>query len=248
MNDETDKTLLIPTLEELESAILESKDRAILLVKQCKMDLLSYDDSCLVEDTTQLITDVIRHGQENEEIDVRKGEEEETTDSIDVTNIAHIKEDIAVIKLKKISNSPFPTYIHSTEKGTVSSHSYLTVVNSRKSKKTPFVEYNRAYIRKTTALYLLQENIQISNDCLPRFWSDQPLHLFSGTDLGREKNSSLVQMGELCLFRQVDKEKALLGRVIQFSYLKGNKKQREFSGTFVDMSNNSYKNIGVYAN
>ena len=168
MNDETDKTLLIPTLKELQSAIRESKDRAILLAKQCKMDLLSYDDGCIVKDTTQLM-DAIRLDQENEEIDVHEGEEEETTDSIDVTNIAHIKEDIAMIKLKKKSNSSFPTYIHSTEKGTVSSHSYLTVVDSRKSKKTPFVEYNGAYIRKTTALYLLQENFQISNDRLFAF-------------------------------------------------------------------------------
>ena len=55
-------------------------------------------------------------------------------------------------------------------------------------------------------------------------------------------------MGDLCLFHRVDSEKVLLGRVIQFSYLERSKKQREYSGTFVDMSIDSYKNIGVFAN
>jgi hypothetical protein len=36
--------------------------------------------------------------------------------------------------------------------------------------------------------------------------------------------------------------------VVQFSYLTGTKKEREFSGSYVDMSNESYKGIGVYAN
>ena len=36
--------------------------------------------------------------------------------------------------------------------------------------------------------------------------------------------------------------------MIQFSYLEGNKRQREYSGTFVDTSKESYKLIGVFAN
>ena len=152
-----------------------------------------------------------------------------------------------MIQLKKKSNTSLPTYIQSAEKGSIHSHSYSTVVDSRKSKKTPFVEYNGAYIRKTTALYLLQENYQVSNDRLLRVRSSQPSHLFSASDL-ENNSSSFVRMGDLCLFHRVDSEKVLLGRVIQFSYLEGSKKQREYSGTFVDMSIDSYKNIGVFTN
>ena len=43
-------------------------------------------------------------------------------------------------------------------------------------------------------------------------------------------------------------EKCLLGRIIQFSYLTGAKKERQYSSNFVDLSKESYKSIGVYAN
>ena len=109
------------------------------------------------------------------------------------------------------------------------------------------MRYKGAYIRKSTALYLLQENLQISNDRLWRVRKTQPAHLFSSSSelCG---SSSCVKIGDLCLFRQLESEKVLLGRVIQFSYLEGNKKEREFSGCFVDMSIESFKGIGVYAN
>ena len=60
--------------------------------------------------------------------------------------------------------------------------------------------------------------------------------------------SSNVRIGDLCVFRRVDCEKVLLGRVIQFSYLGDTKKQRGYSSTYVDMWKNSYKEIGVFAN
>ena len=49
-------------------------------------------------------------------------------------------------------------------------------------------------------------------------------------------------------FKRVDSDKILAGRMIQISYLEGNKRQREYSGTFVDTSKESYKLIGVFAN
>ena len=197
-----------------------------------------------MKDTTHLVEDAIHHDQEDEDTNIRGDDEEQPVAESD---IAQLREDIAVIQLKKKSNTSLPTYIQSAEKRSIHSHSYSTVVDSRKSKKTPFLEYNGAYIRKTTALYLLQENYQVSNDRLLRVRSSQPSHLFSASDL-ENNSSSFVRMGDLCLFHRVDSEKVLLGRVIQFSYLEGSKKQREYSGTFVDMSIDSYKNIGVFAN
>ena len=110
------------------------------------------------------------------------------------------------------------------------------------------MQFKGAYIRKTTALYILQENSQLSNDRLLRVRSSQPSHLFSTTDSSLSQTSSIIHIGDLCLFRQIDNERVLLGRVVQFSYLTGTKKEREFSGSYVDMSNESYKGIGVYAN
>ena len=46
----------------------------------------------------------------------------------------------------------------------------------------------------------------------------------------------------------MDWNKCLIGRVAQFSYLTGNKRQIQFSNTFVDLSKDSVKNIGVFAN
>ena len=96
--------------------------------------------------------------------------------------------------------------------------------------------------RKTTSLYL-QENFQISNVRLLRLRCAQPSHLFSSSDFVKTSSSN-VRMGDLCLLRRVDSEKVFLGRVIQFSYPQGTKKQ----STYVDMSIDSYKNIGVFAN
>ena len=109
--------------------------------------------------------------------------------------------------------------------------------------------YKGAFIRKSTALYLLQENCKLSNDRLLRVWSNQPTHLSSSEDDTQQiSDKRFVRIGDLCIFRQQDSNKLLLGRVIQFSYLLGNKKERAFSSSYVDMTKTSYKDIGVFAN
>ena len=164
LNQETEKTFLIPTMAELESAVRKAKTKAISLASECKMDLPSYDNECLIREPTHTVKDAIANDLENEDVHFPESQEEETPDEMDATHVAQITEDLAIIKLKKKSNCSFPTYVQSTEKGTILSHSYSSVVDSNKYKKTPFIEYNGAFIRKTTALYLLQENFQISND------------------------------------------------------------------------------------
>ena len=52
----------------------------------------------------------------------------------------------------------------------------------------------------------------------------------------------------LCFSRVDCKEKCLTGRIVQFSYMKGSKKERQYSSVFVDLTKESYKNIGVFAN
>lgn len=111
------------------------------------------------------------------------------------------------------------------------------------------VDYNGTYIRKTTALYLLQENFKVSSDRLLRVRADQPTHIFSGLDLDKCGRVNCVQAGDLCVFNRVDCQgKCLVGRIIQFSYMEGNKKERQYSSNYVDLSKKSYKNVGVLAN
>jgi len=46
----------------------------------------------------------------------------------------------------------------------------------------------------------------------------------------------------------VDCNKCLICRVVQFTYLTGNKRQRQFSNNFVDFSKDSVNNIGIFVN
>ena len=255
LNEETEETFLIPTMEELESTIRKAKDVAKALAKECKMDLSCYDDEYLMRGTTRVIKDAIANDLENEDVLLSESQQEESSDEMAALNIAHIREDLAVIKLKKKPNSSFPIYTESTDKGSKTKHSYTSVVQTKKYRKTPFVEYNGAFIRKVTALYLLQENFQVSNDRLLRVRSCQQSHIFSSAESDQNGNSGFVKIGDLCVFTQeLDKSKALIGRVVQFSYMAGNKRAREYSSTYVDTSSyvENYKDgdndIGAFAN
>ena len=58
-----------------------------------------------------------------------------------------------------------------------------------------------------------------------------------------------MSAGDLCLFKTVDdEEKYIIGRVIQFSYLRGSKREREYSSNYCDISKQSHNNIGTFAN
>ena len=91
----------------------------------------------------------------------------------------------------------------------------------------------------------------MSNDRLLRVRSTQSSHLYTGDngddsfDSGHQKK---VNSGDMCVFKRIDCEKVIIGRVIQFSYLDGGKRERQYSSSYVDMSLESHKNIGVFAN
>ena len=52
----------------------------------------------------------------------------------------------------------------------------------------------------------------------------------------------------MCVFQRVDDEKHLVGRVIQFSYLVGAKKSREYPSSHVETNKGSANSIGALAN
>ena len=119
---------------------------------------------------------------------------------------------------QKKSHKGIATYAHTGSRGTVRNKTY---------KQSQFVLYQGAYIRKSTALYLLQENSALSSDRLIRVRTDE-------SKSSRINSELTVKSGDLCFFKRVDSDKILARRV--------------YSGTFVDTSKESYKLIGVFAN
>ena len=77
--------------------------------------------------------------------------DDEDEDNKTIANVA-LTEDLSQIRLNKSVNDGLPMY-----QATVSE-------DNRTYERNHFVQYEGAYIRKSTALYLLQENIQLSND------------------------------------------------------------------------------------
>ena len=90
---------------------------------------------------------------------------------------------------------------------------------------------------------MLQENPVLSSDRLIRV---REKDLKSLAEPG--KSRSVVSSGDLCVFRRIDTDKILIGRIVQFLYLEGNKRQQEYSGMYVDLTKDSYKSIGAFAN
>ena len=76
----------------------------------------------------------------------------------------------------------------------------------------------------------------------------QASHLFNNEGSENFYRSENVKLGDLCLFKRTDAEKVLLGTVVQFSYLEGTKKQRQYSSSYVDLTLESKNTIGVFAN
>ena len=90
--------------------------------------------------------------------------------------------------------------------------------------------------------------MSLSTDWLLRVRDEQPSHIFS-TSLSQDSNDNHLYCGSLCIFKRIDDDKRyLVGRAVQFSYLKGSKKERQYSSSYVDFSKDSYKNIGVFCN
>ena len=127
-------------------------------------------------------------------------------------------------------------------------YSFVRKERQPMSAKCPFLMYNGTYISKSTALYLLQENFVVSNNRLLRVRAQQPSHIFSSSENEKIGLQNAVSSGDLCLFKRVESSKCLIGRLVQFSYLTGNKRERKYNSMYVGMTKESYKGIGVLAN
>ena len=119
-----------------------------------------------------------------------------------------IREDLSQIKVVKNSEKTgIPIYVPMGTDSRTEEPAKRTYNLQRKKKspvKSPFVKYMDAYIRKTTASYLLQENFQVSKDRLLRVRAEQPNHIFSSTHLNKDYEQRAVKCGDLCVFNRVD--------------------------------------------
>lgn len=239
LKQESENTFKIPSLREMEEALFIAKSKAVVMAKRCNLNLDRYLDEDLYFPANDRL---IQSAVEND-FEVDESEDQRATENVITSDDAIIiNEDVARINLVKSSSSGISTYSEAPRSSTKRNYP------SSQKGKSCFVQYGDAYIRKTTALYLLQEKNQLSNDRLLRVRAAQPSHLYNDSNITPCNRKDLVESGDLCAFRQEDSEKILLGRIIQFSYLEGTKKQREYSSTYVDVSCDSFEHIGVFCN
>ena len=247
IKEESEETLTVPSIDDMTKIIKESKEEAIRKAEVLGMLLSSYDDNYLKYSNNESLLEAAFNVDLEDDVtisDIGDG----LGDSRPHEEVITIRDDVSRIYLEKRKTS-IPTYIP-VEKSQSSGRVY-SLTNRKNPNKSPFVKYGEVFIRKVTALYILQENPQLSNDRLLRVRSAQPSHLFSVSD-GNDNSSSsrqdIVNSGELCVFKRINSVKHLLGRVVQFSYLEGSKKSRQYSGSYVDTTKESVTSIGVLAN
>ena len=245
MNAETKDTFSLPTMQEIFDIVQDAKENAIALCNKCGMNLSTYDDGYIVKNTESTI-EIAEN--ESEIQDPTEGGEFTTpvASQVSQSDAIVINEDFVQIQLRLNCADGLPIYEKQGDSEEVPKkpRNYQLFKHGVSS----FVRYENSFIRKTTALYLGQENCQVSNDRLLRVRRDQPDHLFSVPDTAGDTRSS-VHSGDLCgVFERIDKKKEVIGRVIQFSYLDGSKRDRQYSSNYVDLTKNNYKTIGVFAN
>ena len=188
------------------------------------MELENYDDTILLNDKMSIIEDalIVDNEVDNNMID---NNEQDIAEEIVLPGeeAIGIKENMIKLTLIKSKATKLPTYEiinNSYQKGKKYSLS--------KNGKSAFLVYEGTIIRKTIALYILQENSQLPNDRLLRVRSEQASHLFDSTRFNYTPPANCVRAGDLWLFKSVDnEEKYVLGRIIQFSYIRGNKRESQ---------------------
>ena len=209
LKEESAATFTVPTIDNITAEILKAKQDATKICNSCGIQLQSYTDLDLVQHVQDIIEDAVTNDHESED-NSNACSDDERVNTIDENNVSPddvvtIQEDLSQLRVVKSVTSTFPVYEKVTDEVTGTSvlqeasnekpckKTYSVQGVSKKSgakskekpRPSPFVTYKGTYIRKTTALYLLQENFQVSSDRLLRVRSEQPSHIFSGLDLNK---------------------------------------------------------------
>ena len=134
------------------------------------MILKNYDDSHILHDKLIIIQNSMIS---DSKIDF-EDQDELVTESMMESHEQSIglREDMARLNVVKSGKTRSRTY--EITKTSTSKKQYALSKNGR----SPFLVYEGTITRKSTALYILQENAQISNDRLLRVRANQSNHLF----------------------------------------------------------------------
>ena len=218
LQNESNITLEAPTeIEIYTRCFAEAKKAAKQECKDCNMSVESDDDLYLLKGKLCL-TDLAIGDDEEVVFEI------EASDSVETEMDQETATELRDIELVKDKAASLPSYIpiedSSENPGAKRPRTYR--------KANGFMEYQGSYIRKTTACYLLQEHSQVSNDRVLRVREIQLSHLLTGNVSEESDVRVIVKIGDLCVFRQVESEKLLLGQIVQFSYLEGNKRERQY--------------------
>ena len=249
--EESHQTFLVPTIEGIAKEIRRAKLDAVQLSLACRMKLVSYEDKELIKDAEQVVNEAVINDQKPCEDSLLMPEMEKGANDVMMNEdeAIAIHEDLPPLKLRKNDGVGMPTNSVIDSKAAQSAARYNLEAKTHREAhvKSPFVEYDGAYIRKTTTLHLLQENFQVSNDRILTVRSQQPTHVFAATYLST--TDTILKSEDMCLLKRVDDpSKLLLGRLVQFSYLKGKKRARQYSSDYVDMTKASCKTVGSFSN
>ena len=241
--EETEQTFELFPHDQINTLIYRAKAEAVGKALLCGISLPSYEDADILEDIVEVMETAISNDGEDEEYS------DFTTDQINEQSQEEpisVQEDLVNIRVTKENNNGLPLYNLTQQKGSAKSKTYALQRNN----KSPFMLYGQQYIRKSTALYLIQENISLSNDRLLRVRKTQLSHIHNDQDESAYPEKH-VKNCDLCIFKRVDDpSKYALGRILQFSYMSGTKKHREFSGDYVDLDkeDSDLSQIGSFCN
>ena len=135
-------------------------------MKQLILKFENYDDTILVSDKMSIIELIFDNEVDNNEIN---NNEQDSAEEIVLPReeAIGIKEDMILQTLIKSTATNLPTY-------EISNNSYQkgNKYSLTKNGKSAILMYEGTIIRKTTALHILQENSQLSNDRLLRVRSE----------------------------------------------------------------------------
>ena len=174
---------------------------------------------------------------ENGAQDATESDDIESTNGLTQRDAILINEDFAQIRLRKNSTNVLPAYEEYVDEG---QSSKSKAYQFSKHGFSSFVRHEIAYIRKIVRYLMIgycvlgetNRSFCFLYQKLMVVWIHQSvLVIFVYSNVSIEKNN-----------------KYLLGRVVQFSFLSGSKRDRHYTSTCVDMTKESFKTIGAFAN
>ena len=211
LKEETAETLSVPTIDAITNQVQKTKMDAQEVCTSCGIHLESYADKGLVSNVEKIVEHAIVNDQEEKDNSaISESMESNSSCSVQPEEAVTIQKDLSLVRLKKAETGTIPTYETVEDSGDCS-HKTFRLKNKKQS--SPFVLYKGTYIRKTTALYLLQEGTSVSNDRLLRVRADQPKHIFSSLDVDKCGPNEIHSSRRSMCFSRVDcKEKCLIDR------------------------------------